>query len=152
MIHRDNIMLATLQPAHRPLQLVCQECCYNLFTTEAGLAAEGPSDMRNGDGDVCRRNMQRHRQLLASEPDRLAGDPDREGSVGVPFGNDAARLHRHQGQTRLPQVERDDLIGLGKPCLDIAHRLLSGHGNIALLIEDLRAILSERSIESSDRG
>src|SRR6266566_955047 len=41
MTHRDDIVLAALQPSYRSLQLLCQECRHDLFTTEPGLAAKG---------------------------------------------------------------------------------------------------------------
>src|SRR5438309_2665310 len=152
MTHRDDIVLATLQPSYRSLQLLRQECRHDLFTTESGLAAKGSPYMRNGDLDVSWRHVQYRTQLETSQPDRLTGDPDREGPISMPFGNNASRFHRHQSQTWLPHVQRDDLISLGERCFYIANRLFSGHSNIALLIEDLWTVLLESGIESSHRG
>ncbi len=70
----------------------------------------------------------------------------------MPFDNDPSRLHWHQGQARLPHVQRDDLIGPGEPSLYIANRLFSGYRDVGLLIEDLRPILLERGIKSANRG
>src|SRR6266567_1195587 len=152
MTHRDDIVLATLQPSYRSLQLLRQECRHDLFTTESGLAAKGSPYMRNSDLDVRWRHVQRCHQLETSQPDRLTGDPDRESPISMPFSNNASRFHRYQCQTWLPHVQRDNLISLGEPRFYIANRLFSGHSNIALLIEDLRPVLLERGIESSYRG
>src|SRR5947207_3671304 len=78
MIHRDDIVLATLQPSHRSLQLVRQKCRHDFFAAESGLAAKGSPHMWNSDLDVRRSHVQRHRQLQTSQKDRLTGDPDRE--------------------------------------------------------------------------
>src|SRR6266550_2752102 len=121
MTHRDDIVLAALQPSYRSLQLLCQECRHDLFTTEPGLAAKGSPYMRNSDLDVRWRHVQRHRQLETSQKDRLAGDPDREGPISKPFSNNASRFHRYQCQTWLPHVQRDNLISMGKPCFYIAN-------------------------------
>src|SRR5712692_3156972 len=151
MIHQDDIVLATLQPSDRALQLVCQECRHDLFTTESGLAAKGSPYMRNSDLDVRWRHVQRHHQLETGQVDRLTGDPDRESPISKTFSNNASRFHRDQGQTWLPQVQRDNRISLGEPRFYIATRLFSGYSNIALLIEDLRPVLLERGIKSSYR-
>src|SRR6266700_2377607 len=105
MTHRDDIVLATLQPSYRSLQLLRQECRHDLFTTEPGLAAKGSPYMRNSDLDVCLRHVQRRRQLETSQKDRLAGDPDREGPISMPFSNNASRFHRYQRHSWLPQVQ-----------------------------------------------
>src|SRR6266480_487665 len=105
MTHRDDIVLATLQPSYRSLQLLRQECRRDLFTTEPGLAAKGSPYMRNSDLDVRWRHVQRHRQLETSQKDRLAGDPDREGAISMPFSNNASRFHRYQRHSRLPHVQ-----------------------------------------------
>src|SRR6266576_7252246 len=70
MTHRDDIVLATLQPSYRSLQLLRQECRHDLFTTEPGLAAKGPPYMGNSDLDVCWLHVQRRHQLETSQPDR----------------------------------------------------------------------------------
>src|SRR5947207_10071582 len=61
MTHRDDIVLAALQPSHRSLQLVRQECRHDLFTAEPGFAAKGSPYMRNSDLDVRWSHVQRHR-------------------------------------------------------------------------------------------
>src|SRR5947209_7859348 len=102
---QNGAVLAALQPSYRSLQLLCQECRHDLFTTEPGLAAKGSPYMRNSDLDVRWRYVQRHRQLEASQKDRLAGDPDREGPISMPFSNNASRFHRYQRHSWLPQVQ-----------------------------------------------
>src|SRR5690349_12245256 len=135
MTHRDEIFRAVLQPAHRALQLLCQESRHDLLTTEPGLAAEGSSHVGNGDLDVRWRHMQGRRELEPGQPDRLVGDPDREGSIRLSFGEDRPRLHRDERQAWLPHAQRDNLIGLCKASLNIANRLLSDDGNVPLLIK-----------------
>src|SRR5437879_9473456 len=96
MTHRDDIVLATLQPSYRSLQLLRQECRHDLFTRKPGLAAKGSPYMRNSDLDVRWRHVQRHHQLETSQKDRLTGDAYREGSISVPFSNNASRFHGYQ--------------------------------------------------------
>src|SRR5260370_2351168 len=70
MIHQDDIVLATLQPSDRALQLVCHECRHDLFTTQSGLAAKSSPSMRNRYPDLRLRHGHRPARLAPCQSAR----------------------------------------------------------------------------------
>ena len=117
----QEVLVAVLDPLHRPADPAGGEGHQEVLGVEVGLDPEAAADVGRDDPDRARRDGEHPRQDGAHRVRPLGGGPDRHlAGDGVAVPDHAAGLHRDAGVALHVQPLADDPIRAGEGGLDVA--------------------------------
>ena len=127
---RDEVLAPRLHPLHGAAQTGGHERHQHLFLEDLGLGAERSADLRSDDPDPLDVEAQHGGDRLAHEVGRLGGGVDDEDAGVVVPRQDPARLHRHGGVPRVPQLVGDHEVSGGHGFLDVTDAVRRHAGDV----------------------
>ena len=118
-----EVLAPTLDPLHGPPEAEGDGRHEELLVIDGALRAEAAPHVGGEHPHLLGRDPEDHGHRVAHEVGILGGRPDdQQAGLGVPVGEDAARLDRHGGDPRMAELFLDDQVGGGKGPLDVAGR------------------------------
>ena len=176
VVRGDQVLAAVLDPFHRAAELARRERDQEILGIELAAHAEAAADVGLDHGDGVLRQPHLLRQDAAVGEDHLGHAGDGEMAFGrVPFGEQAARLHRHGAEALHDKVlaagvgrvaerrvrvalhrrQRDDVIAAGRleqQAFVLARGLAVGHRRQRFDVERdrIERVLGERRAVGDD--
>ena len=118
-----EVLAPPLDPLHGPPEAEGDGRHEELLVIDGALRAEAAAHVGGEHPHLLGRDPEDHGHGVAHEVGILGGRPDdQQAGLGVPVGEDAARLDRHGRDPRMAELFLDDQVGGGEGPLDVADR------------------------------